>query len=208
MKKVLCALSVFALCALAALNAHAANKGPLRSSQYDVFPVLKVDYYLRANPAARESCGNDYSCANHHYYNTGIYMNYKGSPVFDVFAYIANNLDLYENLDWDRGRMVVHYMKYGVYEDRRATSYEFNPEEYMELNPDVANAHGNSDYYKAVWHYYHHGVNEGRASSDRFKVKKYIDNYSDLRRAFGNDYAAGLIHWEVHGRSEGRRKTN
>jgi hypothetical protein len=43
-----------------------------------------------------------------------------------------------------------------------------------------------------------------RRSPDRFDAEQYLDNYADLRVAFGDDENAATIHYITSGYDEGR----
>jgi len=79
----------------------------------------------------------------------------------------------------------------------------FNAQYYLDNNPDVAAAGYTVDNVK--YHWDNAGVYEGRQGSKYFNVQFYLENYSDIRNAFGNDYAAAYNHFINGGVHEGRQ---
>jgi hypothetical protein len=73
--------------------------------------------------------------------------------------------------------------------------------EYIASNPDLIDALG-ADAAAGVRHYLDFGWAEGR-ETDSFDKDDYLDNYPDLRAAFGDDDAATL-HYVQFGYAEGR----
>lgn len=81
----------------------------------------------------------------------------------------------------------------------------FNPEFYLHVYPDIANAFGH-DLAAAAQHYRKHGIAEGRSPNPFFMPRYYFHQYPDLVNAFGKDnYGAALSHWLNNGIDEGRR---
>lgn len=79
----------------------------------------------------------------------------------------------------------------------------YNPDYYLQHNPDVAAACGqNSD--TLILHFLRCGMNEGRCASAEFDVKTYKKRYKDLRAAYGQNYKAYYQHYRMYGKKEGR----
>ena len=55
----------------------------------------------------------------------------------------------------------------------------------------------------AIRHYISYGKLEGR-STNIFNAESYLNNYSDLANAFGNDHTLATKHYVESGFSEGR----
>lgn len=53
-------------------------------------------------------------------------------------------------------------------------------------------------------HFINNGMKERRQGISTFNVIKYIDNNSDLRKAFGNNYIQYYKHYIMHGHNENR----
>ena len=60
---------------------------------------------------------------------------------------------------------------------------EYNPDAIS----DVKKAYGIDDT-AVLKHFVVHGMSEGRQASAKFNVKKYKNNYKDLRKAYGNNF--------------------
>ena len=56
---------------------------------------------------------------------------------------------------------------------------------------------------EAVKHYISSGYSQGRSSSS-FNAQSYLNNYADLRNAFGNDKELATKHYVEYGFNEGR----
>ena len=60
-----------------------------------------------------------------------------------------------------------------------------------------------SDTTEAVKHYISFGHSQGKLTNS-FDAQSYLNNYSDLRNAFGNDKALATKHFVEYGFNEGR----
>ena len=140
------------------------------------------------------------------------------SPLFDRDWYLQNNLDVAAmQLD-----PVLHYLRYGAAEGRQPGPL-FNSRQYALVNPDVAAAKMNP-----LLHFLKYGAREGRAlkqdaplllsaqtaetslsdprreteePSEPFDPQFYLARYPDVEAA----NVSPLIHFQEHGRGEGRR---
>ena len=56
---------------------------------------------------------------------------------------------------------------------------------------------------EAIKHYISYGRSEGR-STNIFNAESYLNNYADLKNAFGNDHTLAKKHYVEHGFNEGR----
>ena len=86
-----------------------------------------------------------------------------------------------------------------------APVYSFSS--YERYNADVANAYGWNEG-AVLDHFLFNGMNEQRMGEASFDVKIYRQNYSDLRKAFGNNYPLYYEHFLCFGRREGRNATS
>ncbi|MCR9197113.1 MAG: S8 family serine peptidase [Planctomycetaceae bacterium] len=81
----------------------------------------------------------------------------------------------------------------------------FDPQLYLDLNPDLASAFGATNHSAARRHWLDLGITEGRRASAAFDVQWYQDLNPDLVAVFGrNNYRELIRHWVRHGMSEGR----
>lgn len=82
----------------------------------------------------------------------------------------------------------------------------FEPEYYLNKYPDLQNAFGN-DANKALEHFVHHGMYEGRQGSENFDVYSYRARYDDVSNSYGDDLAKYYMHYINYGQYEGRDGT-
>ena len=71
----------------------------------------------------------------------------------------------------------------------------FDPQYYLEMNPDVAQAR-----IDPLWHYLLYGASEGRAASRKFSTDLYLASNPDVKNSDLNP----LAHYLRHGKAEGR----
>ncbi len=146
----------------------------------------------------------------------------KEGATFDAQQYLSNYKDLQEAFGDDVEAAKQHYKEFGVKEGRTDTKNKINVGEYISQYKDLQDAFGD-DRQAGLQHYIQHGIKEGRSqqggtkapdeSVQSFDSKTYLDNYKDLRDAFGNDEEAARQHFINYGASEGRqdvaiKKTN
>lgn len=79
----------------------------------------------------------------------------------------------------------------------------FDPDYYLDNNPDVKMACGNNPY-AALRHFINYGMSEGRRSSPDFDIASYYNANRDLRQAFGMDLPRYYEHYVEFGSDEGR----
>ena len=142
------------------------------------------------------------------------------SAVYDYNYYIKNSPDVYEAFDGDEIKILAHFVNNGMDEGRRGNE-EFNVKAYRNRYQDLRVAFRND--LKAYYlHYINHGQKEGRQAtgtatlqnpvtiiggidySDVYDYYYYINRYSDLKEAFGDDDIAALQHFAYTGMREGR----
>ena len=84
--------------------------------------------------------------------------------VFSQNWYLKNYLDVSKSEKY-KNNPYKHYIEYGIKEGRKPlppVPVEYNEGEYLELNPDVAQAIKNGEYTSGVEHYLKYGFNENR----------------------------------------------
>lgn len=85
-----------------------------------------------------------------------------------------------------------------------ARNFEFDPDFYWQVYPDIANAFGR-DPQLNLEHWINHGINEGRSASIGFDPEHYLATNSDLANYYGRyNYKAALEHFQYWGIDEGR----
>ena len=143
------------------------------------------------------------------------------SAVYDYNYYIKNSPDVYEALGGDEIKILAHFVDHGMDEGRRGNE-EFNVRAYRNRYQDLRVAF--RDDLKAYYlHYINFGQKEGRQAtgtatlqnpvtilggidfSDVYDYYYYINRYSDLKAAFGDDDIAALQHFASSGIQEGRQ---
>lgn len=122
---------------------------------------------------------------------------------FSIYAYAANNADLFQSFGLNTSALIDHYQKNGRNEGRSATG--FAPYAYAALNKDLYAAYGlNTQALTA--HYIQYGRNEGRSASG-FDPLAYAAGNADLFAAFGTNIDLLTKHYINAGRSENRSGT-
>jgi hypothetical protein len=142
------------------------------------------------------------------------------SRVYDYNYYIEKYADLKNAFGNDDIAALKHFIKYGMKEGRQAKA-AFNVIVYRNSNEDLRKVYGN-DLQKYYEHYLIWGYKEGRVTQESvvqnpittldgvdyskvYDFNYYINNYSDLKKAFGNDDVAALKHFVKYGMKEGRK---
>lgn len=153
-----------------------------------------------------------------------VYNGVDYSAVYDYNYYINNYSDLKAAFGSNSAAALQHFVMCGMSEGRQAKA-SFNVNVYRNNYSDLRAAFGN-DLRAYYLHYIANGKNEGRNASSGsatpsagngsavyngvdysavYDYNYYINNYSDLKAAFGNNQAAALEHFVVCGMSEGRQ---
>ena len=135
---------------------------------------------------------------------------------FNLYGYLASNLDLLTAFKDNTNSAAQHYINHGYAEGRNTT--DFNPTNYLNNYADLTAAFG-SNTEAATRHYISNGYAEGRTDSPKdsgsggssdltdLEAYNYIASNNDLISAFGIDIAAAKSHYTNHGKSEGRSLT-
>ena len=142
------------------------------------------------------------------------------SAVYDYDYYINHHPDIYEAYAGDDVAALEHFVNYGIFEGRQGND-TFNVQSYKYAYQDLRVAFRDDleDYYM---HYIYNGQEEGRIATgtstlqnpvtiiggidyaDVYDYDYYINRYSDLKEAFGDDDIAALQHFAYTGMREGR----
>lgn len=126
--------------------------------------------------------------------------------LFDAELYYALYPDLQAVFGKDSRRLEEHWKNCGINEGRLASVY-FDPQYYLNTNPDVASVYGKTNYAGAYNHFVAFGFAEGRQGSPVFSVRQYVNQYSDLKKAFGTNWLAAAWHFRNNGIAEGRQSS-
>ena len=148
-----------------------------------------------------------------------IYQGVDYSNVYDYEYYAANNPDVAEAFGGNEEAAFQHFVEHGMKEGRSG-SEEFDLASYKNNYEDLRNAFGddNMSYYQ---HYITYGKAEGRTAAQRivsgvrtyqgidysavYDYEYYINNYEDLKAAFGGNDEAAIQHFVEYGMAEGRQ---
>ncbi len=143
------------------------------------------------------------------------------SATYDYNYYASHYADLRAAFGTDDIAMLEHFVNCGMNEGRQAKE-DFNVTGYKNRYLDLRRAFGN-DLNKYYWHYMTNGKNEGRNASYTANVvnpehvflgvdcsaiydyQYYQEHNPDIKKAFGNDDQATLLHFIVCGMREGRQ---
>ncbi len=163
-----------------------------------------------------------------HFLNYGMNEGRQGNESFDVTSYYNEYADLRSTYGTNLKKYYEHYIKYGQKEGRHTTgcnelknpivtwnkfdySLVYDPFIYMKRNSDLeayATCDTSSgtiiDDKKLIEHFIKYGANEARFANNTFDVISYYNQYSDLRRAYGNKMLSYYQHYCKNGKKEGR----
>ena len=95
---------------------------------------------------------------------------------------------------------LIYCSPYSAWYNGMDYSAVYDPNYYMMKYADIAGY--DSD--QLLGHYVNNGMAEGRQGNPEFNVFTYMDNYPDLRAAFGDDLKLYYIHYIQTGKAEGR----
>ena len=103
--------------------------------------------------------------------------------------------------DWEKLASLTSAYRDGV-NYSAVYDYTYYVDNYSDL---YARYGANNDKYGALTHFITFGMSEARQASASFNVKVYKECYSDLQKAFGNNWKAYYIHFIIRGQYEHRR---
>lgn len=192
------------------------NTASTSSSSYGAYSaVFDYDYYVANNPDVYAAYGDDVDAVFNHFLTYGMAEGRVASEEFDVNVYKDSYEDLRNAFGDDLKSYYVHYITYGKNEGRTATAVDqdsvvgitvydgvdyssvYNYQYYINANPDVKAACPTDAL--ALEHFVKYGMSEGRQAIESFNVFTYMNNYTDLQQAFGNDLAAYYQHYMTYG---------
>ena len=160
--------------------------------------------YLAANVDLVATLGIDADAALDHYLRTGFIEGRDAE--FDAAQYLENWADLQAAFGNDESAARLHYITNGAGEGRLAD----DPLAYVASYADLSAAFGAADPATVaalgLAHFAVAGSSEGRDVT--FDAAQYLENWDDLRGAFGDNEDAAALHYIQFGRNEGRLATN
>ena len=186
----------------------------------DYYPVYNFYYYTSQYPDIKRVFGNDPEGALKHYVTFGIREGRQANSSFDIKSYKNANSDLRSEFEYDNKKYVLHFIKYGKYENRttngvdtirnpitklRGKDYKlvYDYEYYKNRHSDVYRAYGNDDI-AFLKHFIEYGMREERQAKEDFDEKSYRYANADLRWAFKADKASYYNHYITYGYKEKR----
>ncbi len=141
--------------------------------------IFDAEYYAGRYADLASAFGKNKMALLNHFLNNGMREGRQGCESFDVFSYKRQYADLRIAYGNDLKSYYMHYLKYGKNEGRQGTGC-------TTLQNPVTVYQGVN--YAAVYNYQY-----------------YVDNYADLKHAFGEDDVAALSHFVYWGMKEGRQ---
>ena len=125
--------------------------------------------------------------------------------VFVPIYYADQNSDVRAETGYDEAKLSAHWKRFGLGEGRRSSPV-FDARYYLQHNPDVAAAVGQTNYPQAALHWYKNGRQEGRPSHPEFEVTRYLQLNQDVARQHGDhNYIKAIDHYLQVGYPEGRK---
>lgn len=186
----------------------------------DYSAVYSYETYIKYNLDVASYAGDNDYLAIEQFVNYGMQEGRVASEDFSVYAYRANNIDLYQAYENDLPQYYWHYLKYGKEEGRTASIWEkytpltiykgidyslvYDYYFYIEINSDVAQMACGNDYL-ALQHFVQYGMAEGRWGNENFNVREYVKKYGDIYQAYGENWYKAYMHYLKYGYEEGRR---
>jgi len=171
--------------------------------------VFNWEFYLANNPDLVNAGITTESRAISHWTYTGISEGRQASASFHSKQYVDKYADIKSAFGNNYLNILQHYLNNGFKEGRVGIlnsvtdSRVFDWRFYLYNNPDLINA-GITTESQAKSHWTYSGLSEGRQASSSFHSKQYVDKYSDIKSAFGNNYLNIIQHYLDLGSNEGR----
>ena len=165
----------------------------------------------------------DYDKILAHFVTYGMKEGRQASQTFNVYAYQANYVDIYNKYGTEYQPYYSHYLNHGIKERREASALKFayirngsdysrilNMTYYIDNNSDVATKYKTKvgyNYMGIFNQFLNYGMKEGRKTNSNFDVYIYQANYTDLYNRYGNDLKSYYLHYMNNGYKEGRNAT-
>ncbi|MBQ8924577.1 MAG: hypothetical protein IJ053_07250 [Lachnospiraceae bacterium] len=156
----------------------------------DYTAVFDPIYYLNTYSDIQKAFGDDQQKAFAHFLNYGMKEGRRGNADFNVYAYANRYTDLQKTFGNNLPLYYRHYAQFGKRENRNCSAY---------AGSDIRNSKLNFTYVNRV-------VN-GVDYSAGFDAIYYLNTYSDLKKAYGDNQQKAFDHFLNYGIKEGRRGT-
>jgi len=155
---------------------------PAKGSPRRIRPVFDPCFYLNTYPDLAKAFGADFEKAAQHWVSTGIAEGRQGIANFSIFAYTmrypAKQAAFVKNGKIDFNAALLDWFNTGRYDGNNTTPLVCGKTGPL---PGLRNA--------------------------VFDPCFYVNNYPDLKKAFGTDYFRAFKHWENTGIHEGRQSS-
>lgn len=190
----------------------------------DYSAVYDYDYYISRYADIKKAFNGDEEKTLKHFVTYGMNEKRQASADFDIRSYANKYQDLRNAFGEDALKYYVHFINYGKKEGRTATGtaslknpvtvysgvdYKdvYDYDYYTSVYKDIKNAFSGKTApdIATLNHFITYGAKEKRQASSKFDIKSYVNEYQDLRRAFGTDWNKYLTHYEKYGKKEGRK---
>lgn len=150
-----------------------------------------------------------------------VYNGVDYSAVYDYNYYISHNSDVKKLYEYDDAGALKHFVTYGMKEKRQGNS-SFNVDSYAMRYSDLRHSYKN-DMAKYYMHYINYGKKEKRLATGTptitggittykgvnysavYDYGYYVSRYSDVKKTYGYDEEAALLHFINYGMAEGRQ---
>lgn len=192
-------------------EAYAADSAIYKGVDYS--KVFDYDYYYNMYEDLQKNIGYNKSALLRHFVECGMKEGRIAKQSFNVQFYKNKYGDLRTAFGNDLKKYYIHYINFGKKEKRVAASETvylktdyavvYNKGYYYNKNKSVLSSVG-YDSEKLITHFVKYGMSQGLRASEDFDVKYYQYKYSDLKKAFGNNYKMYYVHYLQYGKKEGR----
>ena len=166
-------------------TASTPGSAPTVYNGVDYSAVYDYNYYINKYGDLRAAFGSNSSAALAHFVNNGMKDGRQACAAFNVQEYKSNYSDLRNAFGNDLRSYYLHYIRNGKKENRNAVTL---------IGSGSTGSTGSKT-----------SVYDGVDYSAVYDYNYYINRYSDLKSAFGNDSSAALAHFVRYGMSEGRQ---
>jgi len=134
--------------------------------------------------------------------SSGIDTTTPSYRIFDAEYYLDRYPSLETEVGTDPDTLYKYWIEEGIAQGQTASPV-IVPEEYLELNQDVAEVFGD-DYAAAINHFLTNGILEGRTGSKEFDYSIYAACNTDVGGVFDDDIVGYYFHYVKYGKAENR----
>ena len=158
---------------------------------FDYSDVYDYSYYINKYADLKAAYGSNQRAALEHFIACGMNEGRQAKADFNVAVYMGNYEDLRSAFGGDLRSYYMHYIMFGKNEGRNAKTS--NGSSTTTTTTTTTTTSTNLTVYNGVDY------------SAVYDYNYYINNYADLKAAYGSDQRAALEHFIVFGMKEGRQ---